>query len=116
MPDWYRTGVPSAGLWAGPAAWLASLQLKYSLVPWICEHDLQLVHPATLLTALISIAGGYLSWRAWQNGTSPTPADSLGGGRPHHFIAGIGILTAALFTLIVLLQGAAALILEGCER
>ena len=116
VAEWFRTGVPSAGLWAGPLAWLASLQAKYSLVPWICYNDVQLVHPATLLTALIGITGGYLSWRAWHTARTEPPADPLGGGRPHHFVAILGMLVAALFTLVVLLQGGAAFILGGCER
>ena len=116
MPNWRRTGIPSAGLWAGPLAWLAGQQATYSLVPWMCANHLQVAHVATLTTALIGIAGGYLSWVAWQNASSEPPADRLGGGRPHRFVAAIGMLVAALFTLIVLTQGVAAFILDGCER
>jgi hypothetical protein len=31
-------------------------------------------------------------------------------------IAGIGVLAALLFSLVVVLQGAAALIIQGCQR
>ena len=111
-----REGIPSAGLYAGPIAWLVSLQVKYALVPWICAHQVQLVHPVTLASALISIAGGFLSWRAWSRASPGPPADRSGGGRPHRFVALMGVLAAALFTLVILLQGAAAFVLQGCER
>jgi hypothetical protein len=110
-----REGLPSAGLYAGPIAWLVSLQIKYALVPWICANHVQLVHPVTLASALVSIAGGFLSWRAWRS-AGPEPLDASGGGHPHRFIAMMGIMSAALFTLVILLQGAAALVLQGCER
>ena len=110
-----KSGMPSAGLFAGPLAWLASLQLKYALVPWICANGVQLIHPTTLATVLISVAGGWLSWRAFAT-APPEPTDRSGGGRPHRFVALVGVLTAALFTLVIALQGAAAFFLEGCER
>jgi hypothetical protein len=111
-----REGIPSAGLYAGPLAWLVSLQVNYALVPWICAHHVQLIHPVTVASALISIAGGLLSWRAWRSAGPEVPPDRSGGGRPHRFVALVGVLAAALFTLVILLQGAAALVLQGCER
>ena len=112
----YRAGLPSAGLYAGPIAWLISLQAKYALVPWICANKLQLIHPVTLVSVLIGLAGAYVSWRALAT-ASPEPApDRSGGGRPHRFVAAVGVLTALLFTLTIALQGAAAFFFEGCER
>jgi hypothetical protein len=111
-----RAGLPSAGLYAGPLAWLVSLQVKYALVPWVCANKLQLIHPVTLISVLIGLTGAYFSWRALAT-SSPEPLpDRSGGGRPHRFVAAVGVLISLLFTLVILLQGAAAFFLEGCER
>jgi hypothetical protein len=115
MAAWVHKGVPSAGLYAGPLAWLVSLQAKYALVPWICANKLQLIHPVTLVSMLIGLAGTYVSWRAFATSPEPPP-DRSGGGRPHRFVAAMGVLMSLLFTLVILLQGAAAFFLEGCER
>jgi hypothetical protein len=116
MAAHYRAGLPSAGLYAGPVAWLVSLQAKYALVPWICANKLQLIHPVTLVSVLIGLAGAYLSWRAFATSSPEPPPDRSGGGRPHRFVAAVGVLMALLFTLTIALQGAAAFFLEGCER
>jgi hypothetical protein len=44
MPGLIRDGLPSAGIFAGPAAWLAGTQANYALVPWICAHQIRLEH------------------------------------------------------------------------
>ena len=110
-----RAGLPSAGLWSGPLAWIVSMQPKYSLVPWICANQVPLIHPVTLVSVLISLGGGYLSWRAWA-ARPAAPMGSSAGGRPHSFVAGLGALSAVLFTLLILLQGAAGFVFDGCER
>jgi hypothetical protein len=37
-------------------------------------------------------------------------------GRAHAFVAGLGVLSAALFALVIAVQGAAALVLDGCMK
>jgi threonine/homoserine/homoserine lactone efflux protein len=37
-------------------------------------------------------------------------------GRPHAFVAALGVLSAALFALVIAMQGAAALVLDGCMK
>jgi hypothetical protein len=116
MATGVRSGIPSAGLFAGPAAWLVNTELNYALVPWICAHKVQFVPAVALGAALISLLGAFLSWRAWAT-ASPQPApDRSGAGRPHRFLAAMGISIALLFTLVILVQGSAGLLLHGCER
>ena len=116
MAAWLHRGLPSAGLYAGPVAWFVSQQARYSLVPWVCANKLPLIHPVTPGASLIALLGAYLSWRALATaGAEPEP-DSSGAGRPHRFVVVMGIGLALLFTLVIALQGAAAFVLEGCER
>jgi hypothetical protein len=110
----FRAGTSWGGLLAGPLAWAISTQLNYSLVEWQCQHQVPVIPLATLALALLAIAGGVLSWRAWQQGVaSPKPERNADTER---FVAQLGMLTAALFALVTLLQGAASLILDECMR
>jgi hypothetical protein len=103
-------------VYAGPLAWLVDTQANYALVPWVCGHGIQLVPVVALAMAALSLFGGFLSWRGYA-GAAPTPLpDSSGGGRPHRFVAAMGIGMALLFTVVILLQGAAGLVFHGCER
>ena len=107
--------VPWAGLVAGPTAWAINTQLGYSLVPWICASQVNLVPPLALAFALTAAVGGVLSWSSL-DGSEANSADGHGGGRPRQLLAGVGVLAAMLFAAVILTQGAAGLVLHGCER
>src|SRR4051812_28407402 len=80
-----QTGLPSAGIFIGPAAWLLNQEVNYALVPWICAHQVRLVPLVALVAVIISLAGGLLSWRAFQHSSITPEPDSTGAGRPHRF-------------------------------
>lgn len=109
-------GLPSAGLYAGPAAWMVDTQANYALVPWICAHQAPLVPIVALVLAAVSLFGGFLSWQAWRVAPAVTEREQTGGGRPHHFLALVGTAMAVLFAAVILLHGAAGLVFHGCER
>jgi hypothetical protein len=110
-----RDGWPSAGVFLAPAAWALNTQLNYAIVPWVCHYGMNIVPVVALVNAAIALIGGFLSFRAWsarENGSSDDPR----GGRPHRLVAGLGALMAVLFAAVILLQGAAGLVFQGCER
>jgi hypothetical protein len=116
MTAWLEKGLPSAGLYAGPVAWLVSTQANYSLVPWVCAHKIPVTPLLAAVLVLVSLFGGFLSWRALAN-ASPIPhPDATGAGRPHRFVAAIGIMMAVLFALVIAVHGAAGMVFDGCER
>jgi hypothetical protein len=116
MAGWFSRGLPSAGIYAGPAAWLVNTQFNYAAVPWVCAHQVPLIPVFALIMAVISVLGGLLSWRGYVT-AAPTPLpDSTGAGRPHRFVALMGMAIAALFTAVILIHGAAGLVFHGCER
>lgn len=116
MPALLRRGMPSAGLYAGPVAWMVSTQANYSLVPWECAHQVRVVAILGFSLALVSLAGGFLSWRAWSM-ASRAPASAEGqGGQPRRFLALIGMAMALLFAIVIALHGTAGLVFHGCER
>jgi hypothetical protein len=116
MAAHYAKGLPSAGLFAGPVAWALSTQANYALVPWTCAHQIRVIPVLALVLALVSLAGGFLSWQAYRTSSITPATDSTGGGRPHRFVAAMGIGIACLFALAILVHGTAGLVFHGCER
>ena len=109
-------GLPSAGLFAGPLAWFVSTQGNYALTPWMCANKTPVVPMLAAAMVAISLFGGFLSWRAFAS-ASPLPhPDVTGAGRPHRFVAAIGIMMAVLFALVIAVQGMAGVVFNGCER
>jgi hypothetical protein len=108
-----RLGLSWGGLFAGPLAWAASTQINYMLVPWQCAHGVPIVPTLAVVLAIVALAGGVLSWRSGggEAGSRPEPE-----ARTEHFVATLGVLAAALFALVILMQGLAGLILDGCVR
>jgi hypothetical protein len=116
MANMLLRGLPSAGIYFGPLAWLASTQANYSLAPWSCAHQMRVVPFIALALAAISLFGGFLSWRALRRAAPVTAEEKQGGGRPHNLLALVGMAMALLFAAIILLHAAAGLVFSGCER
>jgi hypothetical protein len=102
-----------AGLAAGPAAWGINLQLNYAASSWICGHGTLAVLLVSGGLAAVSALGAALSWRSWR--ASPSEGE-LTDGVSFRLVAGLSVFLGALFAVAILAQGAAALILTGCER
>ncbi|HEX2554273.1 MAG TPA: hypothetical protein VHL98_11260 [Microvirga sp.] len=116
MTGWFSRGLPSAGIYAGPTAWLLDTQANYALVPWVCAHQIQVIPAVAAAMAALSLLGGFLSWRGYVAAAPAPEPDSTGAGRPHRFVALIGVGMALLFTAIIILHGAAGVVFHGCER
>lgn len=110
---WER-GISWGGLVLGPAAWVINQQGNYAAVPWICAHRIYFTPVMALVLAMVALIGSLLSWRTWR--VAPSGEHNGVGGTPAHLIAGISALLGVLFAILILTQGAAALILDGCER
>lgn len=113
MTTTVRQGVSWAGIVAGPAAWAVSFQLNYTLVPWQCANGVRPIPWLLAVGILASLAGGFLSWRAWRSeghGSEPPVTDHT-----RRFLAGVGVAAGLLFALVILLQLLAALVFAGCE-
>ena len=111
-----RNGISWAGLALGAAAVAFNTQVGYSLVSANCGEATRIV----LLTAMISLSvvviGGLLSAPAWFARSAPGIDEAPERAAPRGMIAGVGVLAALLFSLVIVLQGAAALIIQGCQR
>jgi hypothetical protein len=107
--------LPAVGYGLGALAWGTSTELNYALVPRVCGSHWPLIPLLAVVLALIAASGFALSVMAWrQDRPLPSP-DRPEAGAPHKLLAGIGVLSGALFTTVIVMQGVAALFLSGCE-
>ena len=112
----------TAALWFGvlgaPAAWLVLFQLNYVLIPWACPKPwlMTLIRLATLVFLLAVLMATLVCWREWNRTRerSARPAcekDEVGRTR---FLALLGLMSGALFFLIILGQGIAIFMINPC--
>lgn len=95
-----------AGLSIGGLLWAANTQLGEILPYPECRMRIALLALTSLALGLGAIGTGLLSWRTRR------PADAA----VDVFLSRLGIMAALLFTFAIALQGAASLVLSGCER
>jgi hypothetical protein len=103
--------MPWAGLALGPGAWAISTQANYAFAPWACSLHVNAVPYIALLLVLISFSGAAVSAMTWFR-SEPYESD----GHPHQLLAGVGTCAGILFGLVILMQGAAGLIVDPCLR
>lgn len=111
-------GLPALwfGVLAGPISFLLNLQLNYMLTPWVCKHGGQLVlHIVPLIFLVIVAAAGWVSLRSWRRTGSEWRADGGGVIPRSRFLAVLGVLTSALFVLVILAQWIPNLFLSPCQ-
>ncbi|MDG4900001.1 hypothetical protein EOA75_04825 [Mesorhizobium sp. M1A.F.Ca.IN.022.07.1.1] len=109
-----RLGTSWGGLVSGPLAWAISTQLNYALVPWQCNRQVPVVLPVALVLMVFSLLGGVLSWQAKRQGGAAFKPERTRS--TERFIADLGMLSALLFALVIVMQASAALILDECLR
>jgi hypothetical protein len=119
-----QTAVTPPRLWfgilAGPAAWVLQLLISYPLAQLSCHAEFRSQHPLTLqaiaLAALLVAGAGAMT--AWHT-REAMPADaSTSGGRAvdrARFMTGLGLLSSALFGLVIIVTALPAWILHACE-
>ncbi len=106
-----RLALPGALLLA-PAAWMLNTQLGPALPHLDCATGWRLSALGSLLCLGSALAGLALSVRAGRR-SAGGPSDGAGTAR---FLARIGLLLALLLAFALALQGAASMLLTGCER
>jgi hypothetical protein len=109
----HRPSYTAAGLIAGPGAWAVSTQAGYAAMGFICSSQGSgWIFLAAALLASVSLGGAYVSYTT----LAPLRIHNDAEGHPRALLAAIGIGTGVLFSLVIALQGIAALAFTGCER
>jgi predicted permease len=101
-----RRFVLLAGLTVGGLAWAANTQLGEILPYPECRTRIAWLAYASLAVGLVAIGAALISWRARK------PGDVL----VDVFLLRLGLMAGLLFAFAIALQGAASLVLTGCER
>ena len=87
----------------------------YSLVSANCGEATRIVVFTAMITLALAVVGGLLSAPAWFARSAPGIDETPERAAPRGMIAGVSVLAALLFSLVIVLQGAAGLILQGCQ-
>ena len=98
-----------AGILAGPSAWVAQLSLVYPIAQLTCHAGFAPQHTESLhaisIAALVLISvGAALSWQM-----------RSGNAQRVRFMAQLGLMMCALFTLVVIATWVPPFILHNCE-
>jgi hypothetical protein len=97
-----------AGLTAAPLVWAVNMQASQILPYFECGKSVRSTVVLPLLSALLALGSGWVSWRA--RGVRENNASAL------RFVAALSGLAALIFAFAILLQATAGFILTGCER
>jgi hypothetical protein len=108
----------SIGLWAGvvgaPSLWAVHLQLNYMLVPWVCmTHHEWVLHAVTIVSLIGSAWCVYLCSTELRRKDDPDPTASPANDRSR-FTAMVGMMSSALFTLLILAQDLPTFFISPC--
>jgi hypothetical protein len=98
-----------AGLVIGGILWAANTQLGEILPTTDCIGKHHLTAILSFAGAFVVLGSGIASWRL-------DSRPSIGDDRSLSFSSRLSALAALVFTFALLMQGAASLVLSGCER
>jgi hypothetical protein len=107
-------------LWTGllvpPIVWAIQMQVNYVLVSQLCQQGNSWpVYLVSLPALLITLAAGFGSWRAWARVNGVRSDDGARPASVARFMAVLGVMTSALFSLVIIAQAVPSFILHGCQ-
>jgi hypothetical protein len=109
LPRWLAW----AGLILAPAAWALHHQASSDLDYWDCGRGGGPAVVMGLVLLALALTGGGVSFLAWKAGRDDATGATDSSAR---FIAALGMMSSGLFSLTILVQIGAALILPSCFR
>jgi hypothetical protein len=106
-----------AGVLAGPLAMLIQLQVNYALVLWACGAGREwALHLTALLALVVTVAGGWLSWRNRRRTGAGWEDEGAGVIPRSRFMAVVGVLASVLFALVIVAQWIPIFVYGPCDR
>jgi hypothetical protein len=111
----------TAALWfgalGGPVAWFMQLCIVYGLAQLACYGVASPVtlHVASALCLLVALAATFTSYREHRLARGRWPTDRTGGLHSRvEFMSAFGILSGALFALVIVANWIAVILLKVC--
>jgi hypothetical protein len=105
------------GLLGGGSAWILHLSASYFLVALGCPRGWPALGALLGVVTLVGAAGAVAAGVAARVGGRGEPggaADETDPGEPARFVAGVGMLLAGLFAVMIVVTGVAPLVLSPC--
>jgi hypothetical protein len=105
------------GVLGGPVLWAVHLQTGYVISRFTCTrgHLAAVHHAVTLLMLLAAVACTLLALREWRRlGPSDSHGDEAGPLGRSRFLAGLGILSSGLFSLVIVAGWVPMFFLSPC--
>jgi hypothetical protein len=116
IPERRRLAVLWTGLLLSPLAFLANLEVGYAFVTASCDRgDQLLIHLTHLACLLLSLAVTWAAWGVWRAEGAAWPGQGGGTVGRTRFMAGLGLLTGAMFTLVIVAQWIPGFLLSPCQ-
>lgn len=116
IPERRRLAVLWTGVLLPPLAFLTNLEVAYAFVTRSCDRgDQLLIHLTHAVCLLLSLGGLWAAWRAWQAEGAEWPGQAGGVVGRTRFMAGLGLLIGAMFTLVILAQWIPGFLLSPCQ-
>jgi hypothetical protein len=104
------------GLLFAPAVFFVHLQVAYVMVRWACIRDGAIwIHVLGAFSVVLAAAGMWAAWRVWSEAGGDAPGEG-GGAQPRaRFLGVCGLLTSAMFVLLLAAQWVAAFFISPCQ-
>jgi hypothetical protein len=110
------TGLIWTGLLVPPIAWAFQLQANYVLVSVTCQQGSRWpLYLVTLIALLITLAAGFGAWRALVRVNGSYSEDGGSPASVARFMSILGLMTSALFLLVIIAQAVPGFIFHGCQ-
>lgn len=99
-----------------PALWFAQFQLRYALVPWCCANgNRSLLWLSSAASVGLAMGLVILAWMSWRSTVSPELAEQATiGQRRARFMALTGLMSGALFLLLIVAQAIPVAFVDPC--
>jgi len=106
-------------LWIGlllpPIAWALQMQINYVLVPFECYGGSRLpLFLVTVVALVITLAAGLVSFDGWRKRNQLLEEAADGVGSRVRFMFLLGMLTSAMFFVVIAAQGLATIVFHPC--
>jgi hypothetical protein len=98
--------------------WFIQFNIIYALPIWICAHGHRWIMPLVSVVFLaLTLAVGWLAWMCWQNAGLGSAESELGDELARsRFMSMLGILSTAMFGMLIIWQTIPMFIIHPCYR
>ncbi len=114
---WSITGALWLGFALGPIAWIIHLQTVYAASEQVCQGDASraTLHVVSGLCLAAAILGGLIAgWEFFRGGDEPPDERAVGLEARRRFLSVEGLLTSALFVVVIIAQWTVVASLPPC--